>query len=293
MKYMRDNINDEYGIIEYQDKLLEIMVYLDQFCNENNIDYCLMAGSALGAERHQGFIPWDDDIDIYMMEKDYLRFRELFKKNGDSDNYYLQEWGATDWRSQHMITMAKLRKNGSVIEEKTYEGWKMHQGIFIDIFVLHNCPSSRIKQIVQYMWTEAVVLKWLEISGYKPKNIKDQIMLFGSKILPTKWILRQGLCHTYKYQNKNTELVQGFIDTRGFSRAVFPKDALFPAKYSDFEKVRLKVPAKNHEYLTIQFGKDYMTPPPVEERPINKHTHGWIDSGDIVYTEFSDEVRLI
>lgn len=65
MGYVRNDLQDTYGIIDLQERLLEIMVDIDGFCKKYNIDYCLMAGSALGAERHKGFIPWDDDIDIY------------------------------------------------------------------------------------------------------------------------------------------------------------------------------------------------------------------------------------
>ena len=65
---MREELDDLYGIKEFQNELLKIMVDIDSFCNKYKVDYCLMAGSALGAERHKGFIPWDDDIDIYMTE---------------------------------------------------------------------------------------------------------------------------------------------------------------------------------------------------------------------------------
>ena len=80
-KYVRDGLEDTYGILDYQEELLKIMVYIDAFCETNGIDYCLMAGSALGAERHQGFIPWDDDIDIAMPRKDYMRFLKISEKS--------------------------------------------------------------------------------------------------------------------------------------------------------------------------------------------------------------------
>lgn len=66
LKYMRQELEDKYGFLEIQDKILEIMVYVDQFCEDRGIQYCLMGGSALGSKRHGGFIPWDDDLDIFM-----------------------------------------------------------------------------------------------------------------------------------------------------------------------------------------------------------------------------------
>ncbi len=292
LRYMRDGLNDEYKIIDFQEQLLEIMVYIDNFCSENKIDYCLMAGSALGARRHKGFIPWDDDIDIYMTETDYSRFRRAFSNKGDHSHYYLQEWGKTRYHNQTMITMAKLRLNGSEIKEKAYTGWKMHQGVFVDIFILHNCADTKFKQIIQYIWSEAVVLKGLETRGYVAKNAKDKIMLFVSKLIPRKFILKNGLKSAYKYQKHKTRFSHGFIDTRSFSRSVFPTQVMFPAVYADFEKIKLKVPANIDEYLRIQFGSNYMTPPPVNKRPVNKHTSDW-SINSVKYTDFSDEKNLI
>lgn len=294
MKYIRENLQDSYGILELQEKLLEIMVDIDVFCNKYDIDYCLMAGSALGAERHKGFIPWDDDIDIYMTEKGYNDFRFAFNKYGDKKKYYLQEWGKTEYQGKLMITMAKIRLNNSEIQEKAYSGWKMHQGLFVDIFILHNCPENERLQKKQYLWSEAVVLKGLQRRGYKAKGIRDSFILTVSKLFPQKWILRKGLEEAYKYQDKNTRYTHGFIDTREFSRAVFPKNAMFPGKYVDFEKVKLKVPNDNAKYLRIQFGSDYMVLPSEDKRPINKHSNGWRENdSSIQYIDLSDEVKLI
>ena len=257
-KYVRNEIKDEYGLLTLQDDILGIMVDIDVFCRKYKIDYCLMAGSALGARRHKGFIPWDDDIDIYMSEKDYLRFREKFESNGNKNKYYLQEWGSTDYKNKHMITMAKIRKNGTILDEKAYKGWKMHKGVFVDIFILHNCASIIYNQKLQCLWSKAVVLKGLEIRGYDPKGIKDKLMLTASKMVPSKWILNHGLSSSYKYQDLETDYFHGFIDTRKFSHALFPKEVIFPTQYVDFETVKLKVPANNDEYLRIQFGDDYM-----------------------------------
>ncbi len=292
LRCMRDDADDEYGIREFQEQLLDIMVYIDGFCSKYNIDYCLMAGSALGARRHGGFIPWDDDIDIYMTESDYSRFRRAFSQKGDHAHYYLQEWGKTRYHNQTMITMAKLRLNGSEIKEKAYAGWKMHQGVFVDIFILHNCADTRSKQIFQYIWSEAVVLKGLETRGYVAKNAKDKVMLLISRMIPTKFILKNGLKNAYKYQKQKTRFSHGFIDTRSFKRSVFPTQVMFPAVYADFEKVKLKVPANIDEYLRIQFGADYMTPPPASKRPINKHASDW-SVNSTQYNDFSDEIKLI
>lgn len=293
LRFVRSELSDEYGILNFQDRLLEIMIYIDQFCSKYDIEYCLMAGSALGARRYSGFIPWDDDIDIYMTEEGYSKFRKYFNKFADKERYYLQEWGVCNSKGMHMITMAKVRMNKTEIHETAYLGWEMHRGIFVDIFILHNCADNFVAQKIQYICSEAVVLKGLEVRGYKAKNNKDKVMLCVCRFLPKKLVLKLGLASAYKYHNKNTRFCHGFIDTRKFSCAVFPKEIMFPGEYVDFENVRLKVPADNDAYLKIQFGNDYMTPPPIEKRQVNKHANGWRISEDISYNNFSDENKLI
>ncbi|MCB7524577.1 LicD family protein [Ruminococcus sp. TM463] len=160
LKYMRQNLEDKYGLLEIQDKILEIMVYVDSFCQKNRIEYCLMGGSALGSKRHGGFIPWDDDLDIFMTPDNYERFRALFKKNGDKDRFYLQEWGLTD----EMITIAKVRMNGTSFIEDTVSDWDIHHGIYIDIFILHSCPDNTFLQLKQCFGRNTSLLKaWLYV----------------------------------------------------------------------------------------------------------------------------------
>ena len=293
MKFVRSDIADEYGIALLQDKILEVMVYIDKFCNENDIDYCLMAGSALGARRHSGFIPWDDDIDIYMTAQDYDKFRNKFKSHGDTENYYLQEWGAVDKNGHHFITMAKVRMNGTLIEEKTFMNWNIHKGIFVDIFILHSSPDDHALQKKQYIWAEAVVLKGLTVRGYVPKNFKDRLMLAIGRMLPCNWIKYHGLYNNYKYKDVDTNYVSGFVDTRDFSRAVFPRNAIFPTKYVKFEDVMLKVPNDNDLYLKIQFGDDYLSLPHVEKRQVSKHAVSWETDYSGVFKDCSDESKLI
>lgn len=88
-------MDERQTVRDVQKKILETMKFIDSICRENNIIYYIMGGTALGAIRHGGFIPWDDDLDIFMTPDQYQKFKVIFKRI-DSSKYVLQEWKTTD-----------------------------------------------------------------------------------------------------------------------------------------------------------------------------------------------------
>ena len=100
-------------IKDVQNKILEIMKFIDKVCRENDIVYYIMGGTALGAVRHNGFIPWDDDLDIFMTPDNYGKFKQVFNQL-NSDKFVLQEWKIVD----HYLEYAKVRMNGTTFIEE-------------------------------------------------------------------------------------------------------------------------------------------------------------------------------
>ena len=184
LKYMRANLEDTYGILELQDKLLQIAIYIDKLCEENDIEYCLMGGSCLGALRHNGFIPWDDDLDVFMKPREYEKFRAAFNAHGNKDEYYLQELSENNGK----IASAKLRLNNTTYIEEATKDYKMHQGIFVDIFLLHNCPSNKILQLRQCAWGKYILAKG---QSYKsiPYSGKKKIVTDLLRYLPKNFLI--------------------------------------------------------------------------------------------------------
>ena len=290
MKYMRDSLKDEYGFLELQDKILEIAVYIDKLCKDNSINYCLMGGSALGCKRHGGFIPWDDDLDVFMTPDNYEKFRRVFTSLGDKDKYYLQEWGLTDG----MVTISKLRMNGTTYLENPIDKWDIHQGIYVDIFILHTCPNNKIEQMWQCLWGKYVIMKGLAIRGY---NRRGGFLGFALKIMkrmPDKFLVEYGLKQVYKYRNRETKYFCNFLGKAVFKNAIYKKEYFENTIYAPFEKVELKVPSKLHEFLSERFG-DYMVPPTPERIKWEQHAEYWdcnkgISNGN---EDYIDEMRLI
>ena len=293
-KYMRDGLDEQYGFLPLQDKILEIAVYIDKLCSENDIDYCLMGGSALGAKRHGGFIPWDDDLDVFMTPDNYEKFRSVFEAKGDKENFYLQEWGLTDG----MVTISKLRLNGTTYIEDSLKNWDIHHGIYVDIFILHNCPKNGIKQRHQCLWAKYVVMKGLAIRGY---NRRKGFLGFALKVMakmPKRFLVKHGLKQVYKYRKKETPYFCNFMGKAVFKNAIYKKDFFVPTEYVQFEKVKLKAPVNLHEFLSYRFG-DYMIPPSPERIKWEQHAESWNIEKDFreVMSDrnftFADEKKLI
>lgn len=289
-QYMRDGLDPKYGFLELQDKILEIAVYIDKLCRENDINYCLMGGSALGAKRHGGFIPWDDDLDVFMTPDNYEKFRKVFNENGDKEKYYLQEWGLTDG----MVTISKIRLNNTSYIEESLKKWDIHHGIYVDIFILHTCPNNKLQQIHQCLWAKYVIMKGLAIRGY---NRRGGFLGFALKVMsrmPDRLWVKHGLKQVYKYRNKKTNYFCNFMGKAVFKNAIYKREYFENPEYVPFEKAELKAPEKLHEFLSERFG-DYMKPPSPERIKWEQHAESWdFDKpyfvGDGTY---KDEVKLI
>ena len=287
---MRDGLDPKYGFLELQDKILEIAVYIDKLCRENDINYCLMGGSALGAKRHGGFIPWDDDLDVFMTPDNYEKFRKVFNENGDKEKYYLQDWGLTDG----MVTISKIRLNNTSYIEESLKKWDIHHGIYVDIFILHTCPDNKLQQIHQCLWAKYVIMKGLAVRGY---NRRGGFLGFALKVMsrmPDRLWVKHGLKQVYKYRNKKTNYFCNFMGKAVFKNAIYKREYFENPEYAPFEKVKLKVPLKLHEFLSERFG-DYMKPPTPERIKWEQHAESWnFDKpyfvGDGTY---KDETKLI
>lgn len=144
-----------------------MLIYFDKFCKKHNLEYVISFGTALGAVRHGGFIPWDDDVDVDMPVKDYERFAKIWFKEGDKENYFLQTK-----KTDSCISMPfyRLRKNNTASILPGCENIPIHWGLPIDIFPLYNTPQNaflkNVKKIIENQSREVSVrvgtYKWIK-----------------------------------------------------------------------------------------------------------------------------------
>lgn len=240
--------------------ILGIMKDIDELCVKYHIEYYLLGGSAIGAVRHKGFIPWDDDLDIMMDTKNYNRFIEVCRRHLDKEKYVVQV-GLEDWP----LNFTKVKLKGTEIREiENASGHDGSNGIFLDIFKLENSPSNRFWQLTQYICAKYYLCYQLSERGFSSAGFKKKIMMFLS--LPLRNVLiRKCIKHYIEHFDESSEFYGSFYFRTRIKTAFTKKSIMGHPKRMQFEDIMLPVPEYVHEYLTQMFG-DYMTPPPADKQ---------------------------
>ncbi|MBE6965546.1 MAG: LicD family protein [Ruminococcaceae bacterium] len=255
-------MNPNQTIKDVQGKILEIMKYVDKLCRDNHITYYIMGGTALGAVRHGGFIPWDDDLDIFMTPEQYKRFKSVFETQ-NNDMFVLQEWKT----NEKYLEYAKVRMNGTTFIEEHFKDRKdMHHGIYVDIMILHKVPQNKLIQKLVYVESKFVTLYGLSQRNWKPKNKLQGVALKSLKILPCRLMAKLAYKNIYKYDNLKSNFKYCYwITPAKFRNGLFDMDFFENPIDVPFEDTVLLGSKKIKEYLTYRYG-DYMKLPPEAQR---------------------------
>lgn len=248
--------------IEHLHKILLSMIkYIDELCIKNKIEYYLIGGSAIGAIRHHGFIPWDDDLDIIMTNNNYNKFISICQTQLDTEKYWLQI-GLKDWP----MNFSKLRlKKTHINEIEDYKIDGMYDGIYIDIFKMDNVSNNPIVGRWQYLCGKYYLCYQLRNRTYLSATFKKQLMITISAPLKISIIRKFVISQIEMYNKKNTPLLGFFYGRTRWKSGVISRQIFGKPTYVDFEDTKLPVPEHCHEYLTQAFG-NYMELPPIEKR---------------------------
>lgn len=232
-------------------ELLEQLRDIVAVCDRHGIRYNMMCGSLLGTVRHKGFIPWDDDVDLLMTREEFEKFRRVYPQECDRrfELTYLNTWTPRVMNSDPELAEA-----------------------FTDLFILDHVPAAGFARKWWFLKLHLLQGMLKHDVDYSRFNLKNKILIFGTHVLglpfSTKW-------KTDMYERVSRQCASG--DDLCMSNGAFElmMHIWHPEQFEElidgqFEDVTVKIPKKYDEVLTILFGSDYMTPPPVEER-VAKH----------------------
>ncbi len=263
-----------------QEILLGMLLEVDRICREHNIKYFLGGATLLGAIRHHGFIPWDDDADIMMLRDDYEKFQQVARQEL-SEDLYLQ---MPDYNPY-----TRIRVNGTVFaSEFMMQHAGEHSGIFLDIFAHDRTGKHDTSQRLHRMATKAtrsiVFNKWggTEIAG---DGSHAALRWIGSRIkdlIPMKPAVSLRDSVLVFFRNRQTGWLYDGMG-QNMARGAFPEEWLSEAVYVKFEGYSLPVPKEYDKYLTWLYG-NYMQLPPEEER---------VSGHETVKLEFGKYSRLL
>ena len=273
-------MNPQPTVRDIQKKILHIMKYIDHVCRENGIVYYIMGGTALGAVRHGGFIPWDDDLDIFMIPSEYAKFKRAMELD-QPDEFVIQEWRTT----KNYLEYAKVRMNGTTFIEENFKDRKdMHHGIYVDIMILHKVPSSKFIQKLVYLESKFVTLYGLSQRNWKPKTEIQSIILRLLKVLPCKYLASRCYKRIYKYDDLQSNYMFCYwITPAKFKAGLFEPEFFESPVDVPFEDTNLLGSLHIKKYLTYRYG-DYMKMPSAEQQ--KAAVHAFIYDTEKDYTEY-------
>lgn len=270
-------MSQSYDLKKLQNCILYIAKEIDRICKENSIEYSISAGTMLGAVRHNGFIPWDDDLDLLMTRSNYDKFKKV------CENELGNEFEMIDWKNDNYYSNAfmKIMLKDTLTVQPGFENAKYKQGIFVDVFPVDNIPDSKIKQFIQNLFTRACLIMLQCKDGAVRKRLNG--VFDGAEF----WLLRKlsymlthkklvDLCEKEMTRYNGKSCSKASMISFSYKKYAFPVNYYTGCIYAVFEDCKFMMLSEYKEILRQVYG-DYMILPPENER--ESHSFVFVDFG--------------
>ena len=281
-QYFKPYIIDEETSKKMKEKMLNMLVYFRDFCEEHGLRFWLIGGGAIGAVREHGFIPWDDDVDVQMPLQDYQKFHELWEKYGDKERFVLCK---TDREVNYHHCASSLRDPTTTFI-CTYNKYNdICHGISLEFGPITPTPDNKLLQYIQIFHGYVFALfnnqRLPNNRGGKIRTLTKIIykLVPSKKVRDDLWIRAEKKKSKYKWED--CHYVKELWGKTSFIN--FPREWYDDVVWFDFEGEKMPLPKGYHEYLTMIFG-DYMQRPPAPEQ-VAKHELLFVDM-DHPYTDY-------
>lgn len=257
-------------IHEYKSIVVSILAEIDRICRDNDLKYMLMYGSLIGAVRHKGFIPWDDDIDIVMPRNDYFKLMHIINSANNNYSFISIETGET------IYPFGKVCDNTTIVKEKNFKTINGY-GAFVDVFPLDYMPNNVLKRKIycficrQYaIWITHSARTSFERSNSWKINLKRYIAFkIGRQLKTTRLINRlNSILINNDRKNKGSSYIG--VPWGYNAEKLYPTELFSDVTYLDFEGHKFLAPKEYDTVLKLRYG-DYMKLPPKEEQ-VEKHS---------------------
>lgn len=252
---------------QLQQKNLEMAKYFTNFCREHDIRVYLCGGSCLGAIRHKGFIPWDDDVDLFMHAHDFEKLKTVWPVYADTEKYSL--CFESRYYNDHHLTPTIRDNNTTFITKETYET-DTNQGVALEIGILNACPESKSGQMIQLVWAAGASL----FKAQRLPNRQSSAIYTASKILLSvfrgdgiRYFLWSTMEKWATKANNNYDKAEYVREFTMFPyiKWLYPHEWFKEMRWVPFEDTELPVPTQCEAYLEKRYG-NYMELPPEENR---------------------------
>lgn len=257
--------NNSITIRDLQKTILEIMLEINRICIEKNILYFIDGGTCLGAIRHKGFIPWDDDADIAMLRDDYDRFVNLCKNENILNKEYEIQCYETDNHYSDGFIRIRKRNTLCVVNYHKERGYK-NLGVFVDVFPLDYSYTNDRKKLIKRKKKIDSITKCLVNKLSKTRTtFLSKLNYLRLKFISTNKLLKKRQMLEKKYSKKDKNYIVHTYSSYPISRAVFPYSIYQTPLFVSFEENQFYCVSNPDLYLKIVYG-NYMEMPPLEKR---------------------------